>query len=146
MTPSEAEKIFYEFGDVLSNQWLAKPERFGKHLRQCSRAELRRAILLWVAKQKFEGVDILHRREMPNGQRVAVLELAQNLWPFTSLFGELGNGLPKRRNKTGSAHRDAVSHAHQASLSPRRHDAVPQSHAAAPVRSARQSPVVASLY
>ena len=87
MTPEEAESIFYEFGDVLSNQRLTTPEKFGPNLARTSRVGLRTAILMWVAKQKFEGVDILYRREMPNGQRAAVLELAQNLWPFTSLFG-----------------------------------------------------------
>lgn len=49
---------------------------------------------MWVAKQKFEGVDILYRREMQPGQRVAVLELAQNLWPYTGFFGPLQDGLP----------------------------------------------------
>jgi hypothetical protein len=94
MTPAEAEKIFYEFGDALSNKWMTKPEKYGPHLRCVSRAGLRKAILLWVAKQKFDGVDILYRREMQAGQRVAVLELADNVWWFTCFFGPVQDGLP----------------------------------------------------
>ena len=95
MTPEEAEMVFYEFGDVLSNKWLIEPEKYGPHLRCVSRAGLRKAILIWVAKQKFEGIDILRRQDMPSGEKVAMLELAQNIWPFASFFGALlQSGLP----------------------------------------------------
>jgi len=103
MTPEEAEKVFNEFGDVLTNQWLTKPDRFGPHLRSVSRAGLRKAILLWVAKQKFDGVDIFLRRQMPSGKPVAVLELAQQSWQFTELFGPLRDGRPDFESREVSA-------------------------------------------
>ncbi len=110
MTPAEAEKIFYEFGDVLSNQWMITPEKYGPHLRCVSRAGLRKAILLLVAKQKLDGIDILYRREMEAGQRVAVLELAQNIWPFTSIFGLVQGGIPvpesREENARATRHHD----------------------------------------
>src|SRR5262245_32821739 len=103
MTPTEAEEVFYELGDVLTNQWLTRPEKFGPHLRCLSRAGLRKAILMWVAKQKFDGMDILLRRQMAVGKPVAVLELAQQIWPWTSVFGPLQDGRPAFESREESA-------------------------------------------
>jgi len=103
MTPADAEEIFSEFGDVLTNQWLTEPNKFGTHLRCVSRAGLRKAILIWVAKQKFDGVDILLRRQTPSGEPIAVLELAQRIWPMTSIFGPLKDGLPVFESREDSA-------------------------------------------
>ena len=100
MTPDKAENIFYELGDVLEKQLLLEPEKHGPSLRCVSRTGLRKAILMWVAKKKFEGTDILFRHELLPGKRVAVLELAQNIWPFVQVFGQVENGLPVFESKS----------------------------------------------
>jgi len=91
----EAEELFYELGDVLTNQWLLQPNKYGPRLRKASRTEVRKGILVFVAKKKSEGIDILFRHELLPGRRCAVLELADTLWPYTSIvFGEFHNGMP----------------------------------------------------
>jgi len=95
MTKEIAEKIFHEFGDVLANQLLNKPEKYGKNLKGITRMKLRKAILIWVAKEKYEGKNILSKLDIAPGKKYAVLELADNVWPFTSLFGPPNEyGLP----------------------------------------------------
>ncbi len=49
---------------------------------------------MWAAKQKFDGEDILLRREMPSGPPIAVLEMAHKAWQFAAMFGVLQNGRP----------------------------------------------------
>lgn len=95
MTQEIAEKIFFEFGDVLADKLLNKPEKYGKFLKSITRMELRKAILIWVAKEKYEGKNILLKQDIAPGKKYAVLELADNVWPFTSLFGPHNeHGLP----------------------------------------------------
>ena len=97
MTIKQAEKIFYDFGEVLKNDNLLSPENYSANLRTISRNELRRAIMLWVAKQKFDGKDILHRSLLStDGKPVAILELATNTWLMVRMFqigvNEIKNG------------------------------------------------------
>ena len=113
MTPQEAESIFYEFGDCLERQLLLSPEEHGPHLRLVSREGLRKAILLWVAKQRYEGIDVLYRQGLPGGQRVAPLEMADNVWGFTALYGPMKDGEPvmgskKEEERAASLHDDFV--------------------------------------
>jgi len=87
MTPSQAELIFYEYGEVLEKKLILYPEKYTKNLKTISRNELRRAIMLWVAQQKFEGKDILHQSiSSSEGKKVAILELAVDVWHMTNMF------------------------------------------------------------
>lgn len=87
MTPSQAEIIFYEYGEVLEKKLILYPEQYSNHLKTISRNELRRAIMLWVAQQKFEGKNILHQSiSSSEGKNVAILELAVNVWHMTNMF------------------------------------------------------------
>ena len=87
MTPSQAEIIFYEYGEVLEKKLILYPEQYSHNLKTISRNELRRAIMLWVAQQKFEGKNILHQSiSSSEGKNVAILELAVNVWHMTNMF------------------------------------------------------------
>ena len=100
MTTKQAEKLFYDFGEVLKTNNLLYPENYSSNLRTISRTELRRAIMLWVAKQKFDGKDILHQNLVStDGKTVAILELATNTWLMVRMFqiglNEIKNGTAK---------------------------------------------------
>ena len=87
MTPSQAELIFHEYGEVLEKNLILYPEKYSHNLKTISRNELRRAIMLWVAQQKFEGKNILHQSiSSSEGKNVAILELAVNVWNMTNMF------------------------------------------------------------
>jgi hypothetical protein len=87
MTPSQAELIFYEYGELLENNLILYPEKYTQNLKTISRNELRRAIMLWVAQQKFEGKNILHQSiSSSEGKKVAILELAVDVWHMTNMF------------------------------------------------------------
>ena len=100
MTTKQAEKLFYDFGEVLKTNNILYPENYSSNLRTISRTELRRAIMLWVAKQKFDGKDILHQNLVStDGKTVAILELATNTWLMVRMFqiglNEIKNGTAK---------------------------------------------------
>lgn len=87
MTPSQAEIIFYEYGEVLEKKLILYPEEYGHNLKTISRNELRRAIMLWVAQKKFKGENILRQSiSSSEGKNVAILELAVNFWHMTNMF------------------------------------------------------------
>ncbi len=107
----EAEELFYELGDVFTNQWLLQPDKYGPRLKMASRADVRKGILIFIAKKKFQGIDILYRHELLPGRHCAVLELADNLWPFTSIvFGQFRDDMPVpepvNESKTAGKRRD----------------------------------------
>jgi len=86
MTPEEATELFQAFGDLLAEGGLAKPETYPPELQGVSRADIRWAILLWLAKQKYDGVDILRRQKLPNGEQKAALEIVDVVWQLVMLF------------------------------------------------------------
>jgi hypothetical protein len=87
MTLLQAETIFYEYGEVVEKNHILNPEKYGSNLKSISRNEIRRAIMLWVAKQKFEGRNIiLQSISSPDGKKVAILDLAVNLWHMSNMF------------------------------------------------------------
>ena len=77
MKPEIAEKIFYEFGDLLANKLLNKPEKYTKNLMNLSRNELRKAILIWIAKEKYEGKDILFKYEITPGSTISSIGIGR---------------------------------------------------------------------
>ena len=100
MTTKQAEKLFYDFGEVLKTNNILYPENYSSNLRTISRTELRSSIMLWVAKQKFDGKDILHQNLVStDGKTVAILELATNTWLMVRMFqiglNEIKNGTAK---------------------------------------------------
>jgi hypothetical protein len=87
MTLLQAEQIFYEYGEVLEKNQILYPEKYGPNLILISRNKLRRAIMLWVAKQKYERRNILVQTiSSPDGKKLSILELAVNLWHMTNMF------------------------------------------------------------
>jgi len=87
MTTDEANQIFSELGEALAIQAMHKPELYGPRLRYASRNEIRRAMLLWLAHQRYLGFDLCKRVELSPGQWTARQELFDGLWPLTSVFG-----------------------------------------------------------